>query len=215
MATWIPEMIELLQAVDRKDSPPGNINCATYLAAMDNISKVYDALFSIEVARRQLKSDIENSIDQIKERLLATNLDPKTTTLRELMENELKPEVYGPEKCRDRKARSAVIGLLWTNRAVGFVVVFMRGLHDGLTAKDAAGKAYDTLKQYHGWLTSKAVGTIMTAAPKREKILETMSISSQAEGVQKVSPFLQLIEPIVADIITMMEELGCNYPDKV
>ena len=129
------------------------------------------------MARRQLKSDIENSIDQIKERLLATRLDPRTTTLRELMENELRPEVYGPEKCRDRaltcrnsvaagacpaqarrspkgrkrqrglrphpsararlatlrrppmylpgKARSAVIGLLWTNRAVGFVVVFM------------------------------------------------------------------------------------------
>ena len=62
----------------------------------------YDALFSIEMARRQLKSDIENSIDQIKERLLATRLDPRTTTLRELMENELRPEVYGPEKCRDR-----------------------------------------------------------------------------------------------------------------
>lgn len=54
------------------------------------------------MARRQLKSDIENSIDQIKERLLATRLDPRTTTLRELMENELKPEIYGPEKCRDR-----------------------------------------------------------------------------------------------------------------
>lgn len=54
------------------------------------------------MARRQLKSDIENSIDQIKERLLATRLDPRTTTLRELVENELKPEVYGPEKCRDR-----------------------------------------------------------------------------------------------------------------
>ena len=62
----------------------------------------YDSLFSIEMARRQLKSDIENSIDQIKERLLATRLDPRTTTLRELVENELKPEVYGPEKCRDR-----------------------------------------------------------------------------------------------------------------
>ena len=153
----------------------------------------YDAIFSIEMARRQLKSDIENSIDQIKERLLATGLDPRRITLRELMENELKPEIYGPEKCRDRaftcrngaalppapalqaqgrpqaqaqaqpqpqpqpqgrrrprglrphpssrspghappssnmylpgKARSAVIGLLWTNRAVGFVVVFMR-----------------------------------------------------------------------------------------
>ena len=139
----------------------------------------YDSLFSIEMARRQLKSDIENSIDQIKERLLATRLDPRTTTLRELVENELKPEVYGPEKCRDRAfacrdgvgvsawlpgpatgpatdrqqahdtstslpliltltlaltvglpgtARSAVMGLLWTNRAVGFVVDFMRAL---------------------------------------------------------------------------------------
>ena len=62
----------------------------------------YDAIFSIEMARRQLKSDIENSIDQIKERLLATGLDPRRITLRELMENELKPEIYGPEKCRDR-----------------------------------------------------------------------------------------------------------------
>lgn len=40
MATWIPEMVELLKAVDRSPSPPGNINCATYLAAVDNISKV-------------------------------------------------------------------------------------------------------------------------------------------------------------------------------
>ena len=155
----------------------------------------YDSLFSIEMARRQLKSDIENSIDQIKERLLATRLDPRTTTLRELVENELKPEVYGPEKCRDRAlacrdrvgvsawlpgpapsptpnpttgpatspaigrqqahdastslpltlalalalsvglpgtARSAVMGLLWTNRAVGFVVDFMRALGVGV-----------------------------------------------------------------------------------
>ena len=35
---------------------------------------------------------------------MATNLDPKNTSLRELIENELKPEVYGPEKCRDRAA---------------------------------------------------------------------------------------------------------------
>jgi len=208
-------MVELLKAVDRSPSPPGNINCATYLAAVDNISKVYDALFSIEMARRQLKSDIENSIDQIKERLLATRLDPRTTTLRELMENELKPEIYGPEKCRDRKARSAVIGLLWTNRAVGFVVVFMRGLHDGLSAKDASNMAYATLKQYHGWLTSKAVGTIMTAAPKRETILETMGIASEAQGKQLIGPLLELIEPLVADIIVMMDALGCNFADKV
>ena len=40
MATWIPEMVELLKAVDRSPTPPGNINCATYLAAVDNISKV-------------------------------------------------------------------------------------------------------------------------------------------------------------------------------
>ena len=39
-----------------------------------------------------------------------------------------------------------------------------RGLHDGLSAKDASNMAYSTLKQYHGWLTSKAVGT-MTAVP--------------------------------------------------
>ena len=39
-----------------------------------------------------------------------------------------------------------------------------RGLHDGLSAKDASNMAYSTLKQYHGWLTSKAVST-MTAAP--------------------------------------------------
>ena len=40
MATWIPEMVDLLKAVDRSPTPPGNVNCATYLAAVDNISKV-------------------------------------------------------------------------------------------------------------------------------------------------------------------------------
>ena len=43
MASWIPEMLELVKAVERSPSPPGNINCATYLAAVDNISKVYAA----------------------------------------------------------------------------------------------------------------------------------------------------------------------------
>ena len=42
-ASWIPEMLELVKAVERSPSPPGNINCATYLAAVDNISKVYAA----------------------------------------------------------------------------------------------------------------------------------------------------------------------------
>ena len=55
----------------------------------------------------------------------------------------------------------------------------------------------------------------MTAAPKREKILETMGIMNEAQGKEAVGPFLTLIEPIVADIIAMMDELGCNFPDKV
>ena len=167
------------------------------------------------MARKQLKSDIENSLQQVKERLVATNLDPAKVTLRELLENELKPEVYGMEKCRDRKARSAVIGLLWTNRAVGFVVTFVRSLHDGKSSKDAAGDGYATLKKYHGFFTSKAVGTIMTAAPKREEILSKLGLTGEEMVKEKAGAFLGLIEPIVADIIKMMDELGTNFPDTV
>ena len=44
MTTWIPEQLELLKAIDRQDTPKGNINCATYLAMVDNISKVYGSM---------------------------------------------------------------------------------------------------------------------------------------------------------------------------
>ena len=40
-------------------------------------------------------------------------------------------------------------------------------------------------------------------------------IASEAQGKELIGPLLQLIEPIVADIIGMMDELGCNFADKV
>ena len=40
-------------------------------------------------------------------------------------------------------------------------------------------------------------------------------IASEAQGKQLIGPLLELIEPLVADIIAMMDALGCNFADKV
>ena len=55
----------------------------------------------------------------------------------------------------------------------------------------------------------------MTAAPKREEILSKLGLTGEEMVKEKAGAFLALIEPIVADIIKMMDELGTNFPDTV
>jgi len=211
---WITQMNRLFQQVRREPKPVGSINCASYFRAMDSMSGIYDALFSVALVRNQLKSDIENNLGEIKERLAAANMDAESTTLRELMLHDL--QKVGLDKVRLHRQRSAIWGQLWVNRASTFIFAFLSEILKGKTGGQAAEAAYGTLRPFHGWMTRNFVGMAMTAgAISREGLITKLDLPDEATALQEMSTFLTLGEPIVADILELMEELGTNFPDRM
>ena len=87
---------------------------------------------------------------------------------------------------------------------------------DGLEGTVAARKAYDdNLKMYHGWITGKAVGGVMSLAPKKEKIFEAMGLPSEEEANKQAKAFLDILLPLQAAIVKMLVEKNANFPEKV
>lgn len=211
---WMAQMNQLFRRVRREPKPPGSIQCASYFRAIERMTGIYDALFSVQMVRSQLKSDLENNLGEIKERLAAANMDAETTTLRELMLHDLNK--VGIDKVRLHRERSAIWGQLWVNRASKFIFTFLREILEGKTGTKAAETAYATLQPFHGWFTRKFVGMAMTAASvSREGLLAKLEFPDEATAMKETKIFLELGEPIVADILELMEEMGTNFPDRM
>jgi hypothetical protein len=212
--TWLMRMIGLFQRIQREPVSRGAIQCASYFAALDEMSGVYDMLFSVAPVRNQLKSDLANNLGEVKERLAAAGMDAHTTTLRTLLEHDLK--LLGVDKIRLHKHRSAIWGLLWVNRASIFIFAFLREIIKGRTGKEAVDTAYETLSPYHGFLTRKFVGLAMTVAPmRRDDLIVKMGLPDEAMTLREGAAFLALGEPIIQDITAMMDELDTNFLDRM
>eukprot|EP00930_Biecheleria_cincta_P065872 TRINITY_DN5178_c0_g3_i1.p1 TRINITY_DN5178_c0_g3~~TRINITY_DN5178_c0_g3_i1.p1 ORF type:complete len:347 (-),score=97.88 TRINITY_DN5178_c0_g3_i1:331-1371(-) len=211
---WLTQMNQLFRQIRREPKPPGSIQCASYFRAMEAMPGIYDALFSVQLVRSQLKGDIENNLGEIKERLADANMDAESTTLREIMLHDL--QKVGLDNVRLHRQRSAIWGQLWVNRASKFIFTFLRQILEGKSGKQAAEAAYDTLRPFHGWMTRNFVGMAMTAAAiSREGLIEKLDLPDEATAMKEMSNFLTLGEPIVADILELMEELGTNFPDRM
>jgi len=212
--TWLMRMISLFQRIRRESQPKGAIQCASYFAALDEMSGVYDLFFSVAVVRNEMKRDMVNHLGEVKERLAAAGMDAETTTLRTLLEHDVK--LLGVDQIRWHRQRSAVWGLLWINRASHFIFTFLRELIQGKSGKDAVDAAYKTLSVYHGLLTRKFVSMAMAVAPmKREDIIMKIGLPDESVTLREGGTFLALGEVVVHDITAMMDELGTNFPDRV
>ena len=111
---------------------------------------------------------------------------------------------------------STVRAVIWANRASMFIAHFIKNMIDGLEGTVAARKAYDdNLKMYHGWITGKAVGGVMSLAPKKEKIFEAMGLPSEEEANKQAKAFLDILLPLQAAIVKMLVEKNANFPEKV
>jgi hypothetical protein len=114
------------------------------------------------------------------------------------------------QKCK--YAANGVVGLLWLNRALHYITLMVKGLHEGATSKEAARAAYNgALKPYHGWVTSKFVGAAMGMCPDKSDILKKLGITHPDE----LQRFIGLLEPIVHETLALLDSSGCNFPDKV
>jgi hypothetical protein len=207
-------MILLYRGIQREPNPVGAIQCASFFAALEEMSGVYDLLFSVAPVRGQLKSDLNNNLNEVKERLAAAGWSAEGTTLREILQHDL--QLIGVDGCRLHKNRSAIWGLLWVNRASTFIFTFLKGIVDGKTGKESAEVAYAELSVYHGFFTRKFVGMAMTVGSmSREELIRKMELPDEETAVRMAREFIELGEPLVRDITALQDELGTNFPDRM
>lgn len=194
------------------DPATKEIDSMRFVAACLEIANVYDALFGGGILAKQLKGDILNSAETVKKAFLK-NPD-KCGSLRGMMEFEL--ATMGRDKVRVDKS-TGVIGMLWAKRAVQFIMVFLEllGSRPDLAAGACARETYErVLSKYHGWLTSKAVGSVMGLAPSREDIFAKLELSA-ATASAKIAELVTTIRVVVDNLDAVLAKGDCDFPDKV
>jgi len=190
------------------DPATKKIDAFKFAAACKDIAKIYDALFMGMVAS-QLKGDILNSSSTVEKAAMKL----KVETVEDIVSTDLKH--HGRHAVRADKT-SGVIGVLWAKRAVNFIVMYLDLLatRDDLTAPKCAQLTYETvLMKYHGWLTSKAIGAVMSLAPSRQEIFTKLNVS--AEPKKAIGEFVAVLNPVLAEIQRVLDEHDCDFPDKV
>ena len=209
--TWIADMMVALETVKR--NPDGSIPTELYLQCLEKFTPVYDSLFSVQMVVKILKNDIINGVAEVRKGAAA--MGEKGASLSSLCTHAV--ETSGVEAIRKSKDNGAK-ALLWLNRASTFMTRLMRGLADGLPPKEAAAKAYaEILKPYHGFMTSKVVGTAMGLVPSIEVICKKLEWAGMDDpgGKAEMDAFLALMEPLVAEVMALVEAHNLNFPDKV
>jgi hypothetical protein len=112
--------------------------------------------------------------------------------------------------------KSTVRGVLWTNRATMFITQFVLALSEGREGSASSKRAYkESVAPYHGWLTSKAVGTAMSFAPSRKDIFKKMGLPSEEEAKKQSEAFLALMKPLNEEIVAFLTAMEANFPEKV
>ena len=219
--TWLQRMTALLAKVKcgdaeigtspSADALAGPFDTASYLAAMEQIAPIYDCLLGAGMGSKILKGDINGTCGFLRGHLELPG--GAGATLQGIVD-------WGMANVDRKKLvsdpMSTVRAVIWANRASMFSAHFIKNMIDGLEGTVAARKAYDdNLKMYHGWITGKAVGGVMSLAPMKEKIFASMGLPSEAEANAQAQAFLAVMLPLTGAIVKFLEAKGANFPDKV
>ena len=198
----------------------GPIDTKTYLEVIEKVAPIYDCLLGAGMGSTILKKDIGGTCSSMREKLEGRHsMGGKDMPLE--AGATLQGIVDWGMANVDRKKlvsdpMSTVRAVIWANRASMFIAHFIKNMIDGLEGTVAARKAYDdNLKMYHGWITGKAVGGVMSLAPKKEKIFEAMGLPSEEEANKQAKAFLDILLPLQAAIVKMLVEKNANFPEKV
>ena len=214
--TWLQRMQALLLPCCDHGAD-GAIPTDAFLEAVEQFPELYEAIFSVQMIVGILRKDVLNGVAEV--RAAATAAGAAGRPLQGLVAHRI--DAIGVEGIRtsDHSRGSAADGaksLLWLNRAATFLARLMRGLADGVEPKAAASAAYThALGPYHGFMTSKVVGTAMGLCPPRETILRKLDLPSEEEASAQLAAFLARLEPLVANVGALMASNGLDFPDKV
>ncbi|KAH9256662.1 hypothetical protein BASA81_005166 [Batrachochytrium salamandrivorans] len=193
------------------DPATKQIDTVKFVAACQDVAKIYDALFMGLIAS-QLKGDITNSSSCLQKAFLANPVD--RATLQALVDNELK--LFGKDKVRVNKA-SGIVSLLWAKRAVTFILTYLDflGTKPDWSAGQCAQQTYEVvLKRYHGWLTAKMVGAAMGLAPSREDIFVKLGLPKGGESAA-IAEFVAVLKLVMGEVHRLLSENDCDFPDTV
>lgn len=154
-----------------------------------------------------VRSDIQGNIDRLSARQ-QTNLSRYQL---------LYPIVLDEVQNGDTGNSSCTKGLLWLQRAMGFVAGLLRRLYDDrqVSLATAASEVYtDTLYQYHGWITSAAFTVALKLVPSREAFLEKLGTPHE-ELYQQMNAFLIAFQPVLQDVHKFFVEHDLDDPARV
>jgi hypothetical protein len=193
------------------DTSTHKIDTVKFVQACEEISHVYDALFSVGMMASQLKGDILNSAGTVRKVFL--KYPDKCATLQELVQFELK--TIGRDKVRKDKA-TGIIGMLWAKRAVQFIMVLLELLvTTSNSSSQCARDTYDrVLAKYHGWVTSSLVGPLMSLVPSKPDIFAKLGLKPE-EANKRTSEIVAVLRVVEAEIQRILDENDLDFPDKV
>ena len=208
--SWLDLMAHEAGKIGRSDA--GEIPLQTFITAFHHrFITVYDVLFG-GMMGNQLKSDLEGNFNNLAAAIAAS---PETMAT---IEGAIKSEMAskGEKGCK-KESKGPVMALLWSKRAMDFIVTFVERLIDGKsTPSECSSQVYrEKLKPYHGWFTSKIVGTAMGMCPTREDIISKFKFASNDEMVAAMKRFVEAMRPLMDQIHAALESNGANFPDKV
>ena len=187
----------------------GEISLEGFISAFHHrFITVYDVLFG-GMMGNQLKSDLEGNFDNLVARKSA-----ETPGIEGTIKSEM--ESKGAKACK-KDSKGPVMALLWSKRAMDFIVTFVELLIENkMTPSECSSKIYqEKLKPYHGWFTSKIVGTAMGMCPTREDIMKKFTFTSEDEMTAAMGRFVKVMRPLIDQIHAALEAAGANFPDKV
>lgn len=154
-----------------------------------------------------VKSDIQGNIDRLSTR-------QQTSPERYV---QLFPIILDELKAGDTGSTSCTKGLLWLQRAMGFVAGLLRRLYNDrqISMSAAASEVYtDTLYRYHGWMTSAAFTVALKLVPSRESFLEKLGTLNE-ELYQQMASFLDAFQPLLEGIHSFLVQHDLDDPTRV
>ena len=209
-ATW---MVRVSHGACRVHRMPGSgeIETASYLAAVAPIPEVYEVLLSLQVVSGFMRRDFDGHVANVRRSMLKLP-NGEGATLQGIVRYGMAHYDHGELA---RNPHSMVGSVLWLHRAVKFVTQFLRGLANGLASSQAAKDAYKDLRPYHNMMTAAFVSRALGLTPKRKNILQRLKIESEEAAHAQLCVLLEAMEPLVDTVERALEQLGANFSNRV
>ncbi|XP_010911805.1 glycolipid transfer protein 3 [Elaeis guineensis] len=173
-----------------------NISTLAFLGVSNLVLQVLDKIGPSMLVLRQ---DIQRNIERVEELYLS---DP---TLYSSLVDILKEEAEGSI----RKTESCTKAVVWLTRSIDFGVTLLGKLEKDPSSslEQAVEEAYkNTLKPWHGWISSAAYKVALKLVPEREIFISLLMGEGQDYGALKedIMKLVTMLQPLLDETYTLL-----------